>query len=276
MSIENCIRNKIRNEIKNKEELLIFYTQTNEKCRHCKDTEFSRSAIEKNNRYIQEITSDLENLRDKLENEKEIYNEKSKIIINSQIIISTTEKKEKLKYKTSVSDKEKKDNTYKKLRKERRTERWNKKKYGNYFNKYRDNVARLPPNIKENLENMPNNKGYIFRGIYFFGKNLPEEKEPVIMFEKVYNKFYIHKFYDKKTQLHCKKNGKVEFVSEKPYKKKFITPSDWPEITYAKKTRFKKSNYRNTNSRNYNRNKNTEDRNNRFNKKRILSSWNKK
>jgi len=260
--------------------MLDFYTKKNEKCRQSKDTEFLRTAIEKNNKYIEDIKIDLEKLNNNLENEQEIDKEKSDILLRSQVIVDNKEKKEKIKHKKKTSDDIKKEKTYQTLRKQRRTENWDKKKYGRYYNKFCDNVGKLPKNIENNLTNMPNNKGYIYRGIYFFGKNLPEENEPVIMFEKVYNKFYINKFYPGKTELYCKKNGKVTFVSEKPHKKKFIQPADWPEIKYAKKAKFK--NYSSSNSYKNNRkprrNKNgneTSSTNNRFNKKRILKSWNK-
>lgn len=288
MSIETNIRNKIKTYIKEQEELLDLYIKKNEKCRHNKDTAFLRNAIEKNNKYIDEIKNNLEKLQNKLENEQEICNEKNEIIINSQIIKDHNEKKEKIKYKIKKNDEIKKQKTYKNLKKQRRSENWDKKKFGRYYNKFLNNVDRLPKNIQENLENMPNNKGYIFRGIHFFGKNLPEKDEPVILFEKIYRKFYIHKYYEDKTQLYCKNNGKVQFVSETVHKKKFTTPSDWPKIKYANRNyRFnnRNSNNRNSNNRNNNNNNNNSSNrnnndnssnngNNRFNKKRILNSWN--
>lgn len=42
----------------------------------------------------------------------------------------------------------------------------------------------LPNYIKKNLSEMPNNKGYIFKGIWFYG-NLPLERgQPIVLFEK--------------------------------------------------------------------------------------------
>ena len=49
-----------------------------------------------------------------------------------------------------------------------------------YFYKIIDT---LPPYMQNNLAEMPNNKGYIWRDMHFYG-NLPAEPGPQIMFEK--------------------------------------------------------------------------------------------
>ena len=49
-----------------------------------------------------------------------------------------------------------------------------------YYNKV---VDTLPSYIKNNLTDIPNNKGYIWRGVHFYGE-LPEESGPRVMFEK--------------------------------------------------------------------------------------------
>ena len=53
-----------------------------------------------------------------------------------------------------------------------------------YAYKYFNNVCdSLPDYMKKNLPEMPNNKGYIWRGVYFYGY-LPERPGPCVMFEK--------------------------------------------------------------------------------------------
>lgn len=49
-----------------------------------------------------------------------------------------------------------------------------------YFNKVIDT---MPSYMTSNLASMPNNKGYIWRGIHFYGE-LPEQPGPSLMFEK--------------------------------------------------------------------------------------------
>lgn len=43
----------------------------------------------------------------------------------------------------------------------------------------------LPEHMRYNLENMPNNKGYIWRGCLFFGHLRREQNQPYIFFEKL-------------------------------------------------------------------------------------------
>lgn len=45
----------------------------------------------------------------------------------------------------------------------------------------------LPPYIVRNLKEMPNNKGYIHKGIWCFGELPNEDNTNIIMFEKCYN-----------------------------------------------------------------------------------------
>lgn len=45
----------------------------------------------------------------------------------------------------------------------------------------------IPPRILGKLKEMPNNKGYIWKGIYFYGEQPAEVGKPVVMFETLYN-----------------------------------------------------------------------------------------
>ncbi len=42
----------------------------------------------------------------------------------------------------------------------------------------------LPDYIRTNLDRMPNNKGYIWKGIWYFGHQPEEDPTTLIMFEK--------------------------------------------------------------------------------------------
>lgn len=42
----------------------------------------------------------------------------------------------------------------------------------------------LPDYIRTNLDRMPNNKGYIWKGIWYFGHKPEEDRDTLIMFEK--------------------------------------------------------------------------------------------
>lgn len=58
-----------------------------------------------------------------------------------------------------------------------------------------DKIEReMPRYMKRNLKNMPNNKGYIYKGVWFFGHQDQEKKGARIMFEQVEkNILHIHK-----------------------------------------------------------------------------------
>ena len=89
----------------------------------------------------------------------------------------------------------KKDATYQKCRKENRSNRWDKKKYRIYYSKFCRAVDSVPDYMKENLKKMPNNKGYLWRGITVLGEMKPVKDEPLMLFEKRYGVLTINKYF---------------------------------------------------------------------------------
>ena len=64
-----------------------------------------------------------------------------------------------------------------------------------HMNKVTD---QLPGYMKNNLKKMPENKGYIHRGVWFFGKRRKDNNKMQLMFEKINNDtLHIHKITDK-------------------------------------------------------------------------------
>lgn len=61
-------------------------------------------------------------------------------------------------------------------------------------------ISTLPSYMKRNLENMPNNKGYIHNGTHFYGLKPPDGKN-IIMFEKKGQILIIHKYYHNKIEI---------------------------------------------------------------------------
>jgi len=65
----------------------------------------------------------------------------------------------------------------------------------------------LPEYMKRNIAEMPNNKGYIWKGIYLYG-DLPEQSGPRVLFEKRKGGLLIiHEYTDKEYKI-FEKNGK--------------------------------------------------------------------
>lgn len=55
------------------------------------------------------------------------------------------------------------------------------------YNHYWKAVFTLPDYIKKNLKQLPNNKGYIWKGVHFYGEKPEEKNKPMVMFEKYGN-----------------------------------------------------------------------------------------
>lgn len=67
---------------------------------------------------------------------------------------------------------------------EMRNERYMAKVYAREYERYLDVVDSLPDHIARNLDTMPNNKGYKWRGVTFFGKLPAEPNGAVLVFDK--------------------------------------------------------------------------------------------
>ncbi len=187
------------------------------------------------------------------------------------------------KAKSQAASQKRKDATYKKLRKERRSHNWDKKKHRIYYNKYLKAVDTLPDYMRDNLKTMPNNKGYRWRGVGFYGHQKPIKDEPLILFEKRRGVLKICKYFNDREEIYEKKDGTTMLV-EKNFKKKvfnFPIPPGGSPIEYETQQRNNGGRNRNNGGRNRNnggRNRNNGGRNsrrrNRSNSKpRNLSSW---
>ena len=92
------------------------------------------------------------------------------------------------------------------------------------FQKYAKDEASIPEYIKNNLKEMPSNKGYIWKGIYCYGQLPKEIGEPQIMFEKQNGTLKILEIYDKgeyRLYKRYEKQGKNKkvFISEEKFNK---------------------------------------------------------
>lgn len=85
-----------------------------------------------------------------------------------------------------------------------------------YDDNYMDRVtSQLPRYMKKNLKEMPNNKGYIFKNVWFYGE-LPRQRKEQIMFEKRGDILRIHKITEKQIIISEKdqKTGKTRVISK--------------------------------------------------------------
>jgi hypothetical protein len=92
-------------------------------------------------------------------------------------------------------------------------------KYGlKYFRKVCD---QLPEYMSRNLSDMPNNKGYIWRGLNFYGDQ-PDQPGPVIMFEKLKGDInIIHEYTDREYRKYEKRGkDRKQLIYKEPIKKR--------------------------------------------------------
>jgi hypothetical protein len=80
--------------------------------------------------------------------------------------------------------------------------------YENAFSYYRYVNDNIPDYMIKKIKNTPNNKGYIWKGVWFFGE-LPEEKgKPIVFFDKQRDgTLAIHEFSDRNYKIWHKKEN---------------------------------------------------------------------
>lgn len=129
-----------------------------------------------------------------------------------------SEKEEKaLKREKKAQEKEererKRGQRYESLEKtEMRRENYLKKDLNREYLRFLEVADTLPDYISKNLKTMPNNKGYRFRNIIFFGE-APAENGPTVIFDKKPNGMYITEYYQNQELTYFKpREGPKELV----------------------------------------------------------------
>ena len=79
----------------------------------------------------------------------------------------------------------------KKIRYDIKTQKRNERYAYKHFCRSEDS---LPEYMSRNLKNMPNNKGYIWKSVCYYGHQPANENEPTFLFEKKYGTLYIHEY----------------------------------------------------------------------------------
>jgi hypothetical protein len=112
-------------------------------------------------------------------------------------------------------------------------EHWSRLKTGNNIEKqkkrdikygwkcYEKAMESLPDYMKRNLESMPNNKGYVWRGVHFYGDLNPERGRPHTMFERVRGVMLTTESTETEIRIYekGKNDGKKKFISSTPRRK---------------------------------------------------------
>ena len=135
-----------------------------------------RDEIETLNRRRDDISSGL------LDEEilKEISDTKNKMIIAKELMVANKNRLREQKQK--ASDKSKL--FYQKTARADRENRFREKDMQRVYLNYLKIVDTIPEYISKNLNDMPNNKGYLWRGIECYGKKNQDQGGSTILFEK--------------------------------------------------------------------------------------------
>lgn len=197
---------------------------TIERLKSIEKTDFNIKQIEKLIEKNKKYNIDLENLKIKLIDvnsgklDEEFKNESKNALLELD--------KNNIKLQKKIDDKENK----KKVEKKYMQKFYDMNKYKDNPNEASESQIRyetkryfkvsdsIPEYINRNLENMPSNKGYIWKDMWCFGKLTEESGKPLTMFEKCYNGVlriyeidkYNRKIYEKQG------NGRKVLVSTEP------------------------------------------------------------
>lgn len=157
---------EIKNQIKFNLDNINYLEKSLNKFRNLNMTEFNLLQIEKIKNQIMEKKQEIKNLQ---ENPEEFLKKELPIKPKN---IKKNNKKQKIKTINTY-----KPNFPKKFQPSDRSIQ----RDCNYFLK---NCNSIPDYMRKNLSKMPNNKGYIWRGIYCYGEKKKEKNKPYVMFEK--------------------------------------------------------------------------------------------
>lgn len=136
---------------------------------------------------------------------------------------TTLKKKEQEKFDKKEQEKNEKRNKNRSKRKPIRNVSYRKSQSPSIeydLRKIYDDEMKMPQYMKDNLENMPENKGYIWRNSWYFGRKEKEPNQPFILFEKRKGNLLIHEITEKGKTIYSKRGrNRKEFVEFIPRRK---------------------------------------------------------
>lgn len=183
---------KLRDDIREAEQKIKRNEKTNENLHASasagKDMAFISNQISKNEEASASLLEMISTIKKKLEivmsgecdrEIEKLYKSEAQRLAEANEILA--------KQAAIIADRESRlvaDSFGKREYKDVKNEKYLEKSIGREYERFLDVTDSLPDYISRNLDSMPNNKGYRWRGVLFFGK-LPEvPNEPVMIFDK--------------------------------------------------------------------------------------------
>ena len=192
----------ITREVIKKEFIQEIKLAKEELSRHLKNAEINfkksiqnqchREIIERNRKNVEQMKEKVDNYNLQLPQIENNNSEMVQEIENRYRVRLEKHKREKIEFQRKMEKKrDKKKNEKKvldgffkgekKIRNDIRTQQRNMKYAYKHFGRSEDS---LPEYISRNLKNMPNNKGYIWKSVCYYGHKPAIENEPTFLFEK--------------------------------------------------------------------------------------------
>lgn len=230
--IRQSEKNKIFNEISILQKKIQRAHESNQNLLNglIKDINFIKKTRETNDKVIDEANEKIKVFEEKIQeidcgnmdsSLKNEINKNTKIAKEKDI---STQKRKDLKkqeniplqpsyYKTQTQNKNNNNNNINFVKLDR--SEIEQKQYEKFLS------IQVPDYIQKNLNSMPNNKGYIWKGVWFFGMKPAESLYPLIMYEKKYgsNDKIVHEIYSDFHYVYCD-NGKNKVLIETVERKK--------------------------------------------------------
>ena len=182
--------NECEQNIKTLQFILSTQSDTINRIKTQGETEYVKAQILKHKKMEEEKKAEIIELEDKIQKMRNGE-------LDSDLKFKCAENKEHVnrmqKIKYDKKEEEKKDNIernkqsknyYNLSRKTDMESRSMKREIAKHWNIYEKGISTMPDYMKNNLNEMPNNKGYIWKGIYCFGNLDPNNKENTVMFNK--------------------------------------------------------------------------------------------
>jgi len=180
-------KNRIINEIKSIQQSLKRNKETLDRLRGQDSSVFQKTQMEKVTTVIKEYTTHLEELEQRSVDvqagklDSELYNTNSNIIKTIQKKDEQTKRKKKDKEDEKKNDSELLKKHYEKTNRYELSENFWQKEEKRYYK----NCDSLPQWIRDKLKDMPSNKGYIWRDLWFFGEKYVPFTRYCTMFESL-------------------------------------------------------------------------------------------
>lgn len=180
-------KNRITNEVKSIQTSLKRNKETLDRLRGQESTVFQKTQMEKISTILSDYTNTLAELEQRSLDvmlgklDSELYNTNSSIIKTIQKKDEQTKRKKKDKEDEKKNDSELLQNHYKKTNRYEFSESFWEKEERRYYK----NCDSLPQWIRDKLKDMPSNKGYIWRDLWFFGEKQVPFSKICTMFESL-------------------------------------------------------------------------------------------